>query len=136
MEEPPIPTSQPQSPQIPVNPIQTPQPAKNKNTLIIASTAIALTLFLSVIIIINGQRNSHILTLPAHQENATSEATPTPSITDTAPAVPINQKARITVHHSDSSFETFLVPVSNIELFKKSLQPGDTIFQTNLPETK
>ncbi len=106
---------------------------KNKNTVIIASTAIVLILVLAVIIIINGERNSHVLTLPAHQENTRAETTPTPLVTDTAPAVPSNQKARIIIHHSDSSFETFLVPISNIEIFKKSLQPGDTISQISNP---
>ena len=111
---------------------QTPEFPKNKTPLI-AGTAIALILILSIIIIINGQRNSHVLTLPAHQDNTTA-ATPTPKVTDTAPSVPSNQKARIIVHHSDSSFETFLIPTTNINLFKNSLQPGDTIFKTISPQ--
>jgi hypothetical protein len=129
------PTQQQSAPSSPAarSPLQ-PEPQKNRNTIIIASTALGLILILSIIIIINGQRNSHVLTLPAHQENTTAEATPTPIITDTAPAVPANQKAKIIVHHSDSSFETFLVPTTNIEIFKKSLQPGDTIFQTIQPQ--
>lgn len=127
-------TPQPGIPQVPNLPNSEPQPKPQKNTIIIAGTAIVLILILAIVIVINGQRNSNVLTLPAQKQNTQPISTPTPIVMDTAPAVPINQKAKIIVHHSDSSFETFLVPTSSIEIFKKSLQPGDTISQIVSPQ--
>ena len=121
----------------PTLPIDTPssQPVLTTNSkFIIGGTGLLLIFFLSVVIVINGNHNRQVMTLPAQQENTSSaSALPTPIVSDTAPAIPMSQKAKIVVHHSDSSYETFLVPVSNESVFKTSMPPGDTIVQTIPP---
>jgi flagellar basal body-associated protein FliL len=56
--------------------------------------------------------------------------TPSPPTTDTAPGMPISQKEHVLVHHSDSTFEIFLVPTSTIDTFMKTLPKGDTVVST------
>lgn len=60
------------------------------------------------------------------------DETPTPEIVDTAPSVPASQKTKILVHHSDSTFSLYLVPVGAVEAYEKTLPVGDSVVkQTN-----
>lgn len=65
-----------------------------------------------------------------NQQNMVS---PVPEIIDTAPAIPVSMKAKVVVHHSDSTFTTYLVPVNSVQAYTKTLPPGDSIVSITNP---
>jgi hypothetical protein len=119
-------TQEQDAPAVAPVPVSTPKP----KLLVVSLTAVLLILILTTVIYLNGKHNQ-VLTLPAHLDQT---ATPTQEnkIVDTAPAIPLQQKTKLVIRHADSSFETFLVPSASVEIFKKSLLPGDSITQTSL----
>ncbi len=123
---------QPTEPTPPVAP-----PASHPNLIVLIIFAIILFVFCGVGYILLQTRKP----FPQAAQTVNSQSsptqpiivTPTPEIVDTAPGLPAKQKAQVQIHHSDSTFSTYLVPLTSVSAYIHTLPKGDSVVKVVNP---
>ena len=119
---------------IPPPPMQESRPTTSK------SKSITLVIIFLCILLVLGIGGYVLLTKihPSQSVNGsiispTGDITPTPEIIDTAPAVSQNQKAKVLVHNSDSTYSIYLVPIQSVSAYTQTLPQGDVVVNVTNP---